>query len=185
MISRLEIMLKRSLFDAEGAGIRRKARDYFGFALKDVRVIRVLTVDADLEPPQMEKARTHIFTNPVTERSSFSPMARGFDWLIWIGFRPGVRDTAGSTAVEAMEDLLKVRFKPHEAVYTSKLYVLTGSLSEDQVRRIAREILANEIIHQWRVYSRASWDPEKGIGTVVPKVVLNHEPRVSTISIGS
>jgi len=185
MISRLEIRLKKSLFDADGAGVRRKAKDYFGFDLKDVRAIRILTIESDLKHPQLELARTRIFTNPVTERSSFAPLARGFDWLIWIGFRPGVRDTAGSTAVEAIEDLLKIKFKPHEAVYTSKLYEIRGSLSEEQVNRLAREVLANEIIQQWRVFSRATWDPEVGIGKDVPKVILNHQPRVSTISIGS
>ena len=69
--------LKRALFDAEGANVRRKVKDYFGLELKDVRVIRVLTIDADLDPRQIETARTRIFTNPVTERSSFSPHGHG------------------------------------------------------------------------------------------------------------
>jgi len=102
--------------DADGAGIRRKARGYFGFKVDDVRVIRVLTIDAHLGPEQFEQIRTEIFTNPVTEESSYSPITREFDWLIWIGFRPGVRDTAGSTAGEAVEDLLGIDFKPGEAI---------------------------------------------------------------------
>ena len=185
MTARLEIMLRKSLFDAEGASVLRKAKDYFGYALKDVRVIRVLTFDTDLEQRHLERARSRIFTNPVTERSSFSSLARGFDWLIWVGYRPGVRDTAGSTAVEAMEDLLKTRFKPHEAVYTSKLYVIKGGISEEQARSIAKEILANDIVQQWRVYSKEEWNPEEGIGIILPKVMLNHEPQVSTISVSS
>jgi phosphoribosylformylglycinamidine synthase len=186
MAARLEIMLKKPLFDAEGANIRRKAKDYLGYELQDVRVIRVLTFDTDLEPRGLELARTRIFTNPVTERSSFSPLARGFDWLIWVGYRPGVRDTAGSTAVEALEDLLKIRLKPHEAVYTSRLYVIKAAKApEEQIRGIAREILANDIVQQWRVYSRKEWDPREGIGIILPKVILNHEPQVSTIAISS
>ncbi|RJR28875.1 MAG: phosphoribosylformylglycinamidine synthase [Desulfobacteraceae bacterium] len=185
MTARLEIMLRKSLFDAEGATVLRKARDYFGYVLKDVRVIRVLTFDTDLERRHLEMARSRIFTNPVTERSSFSPLAKGFDRLIWVGYRPGVRDTAGSTAVEAMEDLLKIRFKPHEAVYTSKLYMIQGRISEEEVRIIAKEILANDIVQQWRIYSREKWDPQEGIGIILPKVMLNHEPQVSTIAISS
>ena len=95
-------------------------------------------------------------------------MAGAFDWLIWVGFRPGVRDTAGSTAVEAIEDLLKTQFGPHEAVYTSKLYVINGRLSKDQAQKIAQEILANDIIQQWRVHSIDEWDPKEGIGFIVP-----------------
>ena len=32
---RLEITLKADLFDAEGEGVRRKARDYFGIDLEE------------------------------------------------------------------------------------------------------------------------------------------------------
>jgi phosphoribosylformylglycinamidine synthase len=185
MVCRLEIALKESLIDAEGAGIKRKARDYFGFDVDDVRVIRVLTIDAALSEAQLEQVRNRIFTNPVTEVSSFKPLVADFDWRIWVGYRPGVRDTLGSTAVEATEDLLKITFKSHEGIYTSKIYVLKGKLREDQAQAVAKEILANDIIQQWKVYSAAEWDREKGIGIVVPKVILDHTPQVSTIAVGS
>jgi len=185
MVSRLEIRLKKDLIDAEGMNIRRKAIDYFGFEVDDISVIRVLTIDADLNETQLETVRRDIFTNPVTEESSFSSIADGFDWLIWIGFRPGVRDTAGSTAIEAIEDLLKIKFKNGEAVYTSKIYQIRGSLSEDQSTKIAKEILANDIIQQYKVYSKEQWNPNEGIGIILPKVILDHVPQVSTIAIGS
>ncbi|MFC1820952.1 phosphoribosylformylglycinamidine synthase subunit PurS, partial [Thermodesulfobacteriota bacterium] len=185
MASRLEIRLKDGLIDAKGMNTKKKAEDYFGFEIEDIRIIRVLTIDSDLDKHQLETVRKDIFTNPVTEESSFSPIAKGFDWLIWVGFLPGVRDTAGSTAVEAIEDLLNVEFKAGKAVYTSELYEIWGGVSEDQILKIAREILANDIIQQYRIYSREEWDPEEGIGIVVPRVILDHVPQVSTIAIGS
>jgi phosphoribosylformylglycinamidine synthase II len=185
MASRLEIRLRSHLIDAEGTGVKTKAKDYFGIEVDEIRVIRILTIDAELKAEQMEAARTRIFTNPITEESSFKPLARDFDWLIWVGYRPGVRDTAGSTAVEAIEDLFKIRFKAHEAVYTSKLYVLKARLQETQVRTIAKEILANDIIQQWKIFDRQGWNPEEGIGFILPKVILNHEPQVTAIPIGS
>ncbi len=185
MVSRLEIRLKKELVDADGMNLRRKAKDYFGFEIEDIRIIKVLTIDADLDDNQLEVIRREIFTNPVTEESSFSPIAKGFDWLIWIGFRPGVRDTAGSTAIEAIEDLLGIRFRPHESVYTSKLYEIRGRLSQEQAAKIAKEMLANDIIQQYRLYSKEGWNPVKGIGHTVPKVILDHVPHVSTIAIGS
>ena len=183
MTCRLEIRLKKDLFDSEGAGIVRKAREYFDINVRDIRVIRVLTIDAPLDEPMMESIRTEIFTNPVTEESSYAPTTRDFDWLIWIGFRPGVRDTAGSTAKEALEDLLGVPLKKGEAVYTSKLYEIRGVLTREEVHRIASELLANDVIQQWKIFSRDNWHPETGIGFPTPKVILNHNPLVSTIPI--
>jgi phosphoribosylformylglycinamidine synthase len=185
MASRLEIRLKKELFDAEGAGVRRKAREYFGLEVEDVRVIRVLTVDANLSPDQLEQVRIGIFTNPVTEESSFSPMALDFDWLIWIGFLPGVRDTQASTAKEAIEDILGIKLDPDQGLYTSKLYEIKGKLSLEQINRIAAALLANDIIQQWKIFSKEDWDRSEGIGNPVPKVILNHRPQVSTISIKS
>ncbi len=185
MTCRLEIRLKKDLFDSEGAGIVRKARSYFDFNVRDIRVVRVLTIDAALNETMMESIRTEIFTNPVTEESSYSPTTQDFDWLIWIGFRPGVRDTAGSTAQEALEDLLGTPLQPGEAVYTSKLYEIKGELTREAVDRIAAELLANDVIQQWKIFSPNDWKPDTGIGFPTPKVILNHTPSVSTIPIQS
>jgi len=185
MAARLEIKLRPELIDAEGRGISRKASAYFGFKVTDIRVIRVLTIEADLKGDQLERVRTEIFTNPVTEESSFVPMAHDFDWLIWVGLRPGVRDPAGSTAVEAIEDLLSISFEQDESVYTSKIYEIRGDLVRADVEAIAREILANDIIQHWRIFGRDDWDSARGVGMVIPKVALDNLPQVGTFSVES
>ena len=186
MPHRLEITLKPGLFDAEGQGIRSKTLNYFGICLDDVRTIQVITIDAELTPDQLTRIQTEIFTNPVTQISAVTPLSLDFDWTIWVGFRPGVRDNAGSTAVEAVEDILGIRLKSGEAIYTSKRYcILAKNLSKLQVDTIAGELLANDIIEQWRIYSRADWHPETGIGMMIPKVRLDHSPAVATIPIDS
>ena len=196
MAARLEIRLRPELIDAEGMSVSRKASAYFGLAVSDTRVIKVLTIDADLSNDQLERIRTEIFTNPVTEESSFLPLADDFDWIIWVGLRPGVRDPAGSTAVEAIEDLLGAKFGHDESVYTSKIYQIKGNLQENDVETIAREILANDIIQQWRIFKKPArsglavaggdeWDGQKGIGIHIPKVALDNLPQVRTFRIES
>jgi phosphoribosylformylglycinamidine synthase len=48
---------------------------------------------------------------------------------------------------------------------------------------VARELLANEIIQQWRAYTPEEWNPVEGVGFIVPKVKLDHEPTVTTLSV--
>ncbi len=194
MPHRLEIALKPDLSDAEGEGLRQKARNYFGIELSGVRTVHILTIDADLTAEQLSIVQNDIFTNPVTQISSFDPLPIAFDWCIRIGYRPGVKDNAGDTAVEAIEDTLGIRLKDRETVYTSKRYCLQGShpefgrdraAFEKKVEKIANELLANDIIQQWQVYPSSEWDPEVGVGFIIPKVILDHQPSVLTVSADS
>jgi len=186
MAKRLEIALKPELFDAEGDGVRYKAKDYFDLDLASVRTVNVLTLDANLTGDQLNELRTKIFTNPVTHHSSFEPIDHDFDWAIWIGYRPGVRDVPGSTAREAIEDLFKIKFGPDEAVYTSKIYFIQAKeLSYEQSDMVAKELLANDIVQQWKIFDKHKWDTSNGIGIIIPKVELSHEPTVNTIPISS
>lgn len=183
---RLEIALKPELMDAEGEGIVRKAADYFDIELDSVRTIQIVTINADLTPEQQQLIQQEIFTNPVTQTSSYQPLPIDFDWTIWIGFRPGVRDNPGSTAREAIEDLLGIRLKKNEAIYTSRRYCLRGSgLTPEQADRIAGELLANGIIQQWRIFLKQGWDPDQGIGIILPEVKLDHVPTVTTVPVES
>ena len=186
MPSCLEISLKPHLIDAHGAGVAKKANSYFGIAMDSVRSVNILTVDADLPEDQMERLRTEIFTNPVIQMSGYTPLDIDFDWVIWVGYRPGVRDNPGATAVEAIEDLLGIKFTKDQAVYTSMRYCCKGKgLTRENMETIARQILANDIIQQWKVFSKEEWDPRTGVGVIIPKVKLDHEPSVSTVPIAS
>jgi phosphoribosylformylglycinamidine synthase subunit PurSL len=186
MPSRIEITLKPELLDAEGEALRRKAGDYFGIRMDSVRAVHIVTVDAALTDRQLSRAQREIFTNPVTQVSSLAPLAVDADWVIWVGFRPGVRDNAGATAVEAMEDLLGVRFGRDEAVYTSRRFCLKGgALTAGDAERIASQLLANDIIQQWKIFSAAQWDPAEGVGIVIPKVHLDRTPTLTAIPIDS
>ena len=187
MPHRLEIALKDHLLDAEGEGLRQKAEAYFGISMNRVRTVQILTMDADLDQEQLALIASEVFTNPVTQMSSYQPLAIDFDWCIWVGYRPGVRDNPGSTAVEAMEDLLNRKMDPDAAVYTSKRYCIQSNepLSRETVSKMASELLANDIIQQWRVFARDEWNAEEGVGFNLPKVTLNHTPQVRVIEIDS
>ena len=186
MPHRLEIALKENLVDAEGQGICRKAKNYFGIEMHSVRTIHVVAIDAELSDEQLNAVQTDIFTNPVTQISSYQPLDIEFDWTIWVGFRPGVRDNPASTAVEAIEDLLAIRFDAGRSVYTSRRYCLKGEgLTAEDLDKIAGELLANSIIQQWKIFSARQWDAAEGTGFIIPKVILDHVPTVTTIPVDS
>ncbi|MFZ5586223.1 MAG: AIR synthase-related protein [Thermodesulfobacteriota bacterium] len=190
MPQRLEIGLRPELNDPAGRGLMNKARAYLGLNLEAARVLRVLTFDTRLSTAELERVRGSIFTNPVTEVSSFLPLADealpDFDWALWVGYRPGVRDNEGATALEAMADVLGRGFGPDEAVYSSRLYLVRAPrLAKEQALAVCSELLANPIIQTWRVFPRACWDRQTGVGVVLPRVELKHTPSVAVLPVPS
>ncbi|MFH1137423.1 MAG: phosphoribosylformylglycinamidine synthase subunit PurS [Pseudomonadota bacterium] len=186
MVKRLEIKLKSGLRDPEGEALKTRAREHFGLQVDTVETIKVLTLDVGLAEDQFEIVRREIFTNPVTQESSYFPLTQKFEYAIWVGLRPGVRDNLGATAREAIEDFLGLRFKPGEAVYSSSLFLLSGAgFDRAGAELLARELLANDIIQEWRVLTAADWDPSQGLGVHIPKVMLERSPTVAEIAIDS
>lgn len=196
MISCIETALKPDLLDAEAKGLQKKAREYFDIDIQDGRTVNLITIDADLSKAEIEVIQNQILTNPVIQiSSSETPLNIDFDWCIWVGFRPGVRDNAASTAIEAIRDLLKRDFKEGEGVYTSKRYCLIGNrdnlfgnqnhLTYVDVQKIASQLLANPIIQQWKIFSKDEWKAKRVSILTIPKVVLNHEPSFEILNIES
>jgi len=186
MIANIEIALKKELRDAEGLSLVKKAGSYFGITLQDARCIHIVTLESDLDAKALERARDEIFTNPVTQVSSLGPLDLEFDWCIWVGFRPGVKDNPGATAMEAIQDHLGKTFEPHEGVYTSKRYCLKGeTLVRADVEQLASELLSNSIIQQFRIFSKDGWDKTRGADVKPAKVILDRSPCFQIIGIDS
>jgi phosphoribosylformylglycinamidine synthase subunit PurSL len=186
MAVRLEIGWRPELTDAEGEGLRRKAREYVGLELERVRVLRILMLDLDLKAEELEVVRTEIFTHPTTQVSGFRPLAQSFDWAIWVGFKPGVRDNAGAVALEAIAAYLGRSLGEAAAVYTSKLYLFSGgNLDESSMSKVARELLANDMIQEFRLFSSRDWDPKTGVGLILPRVQLERTPAVAVFDVSS
>ena len=153
MISCIEIALKQELRDAEASSLKKKADSYFGINIASARCIHMVTIESDIDRPGLDRIKDEILTNPVTQVSSLTPLDIAFDWCIWIGFRPGVKDNAGATAMEAVSDVLGKTFGKEDGIYTSKRYCLKGdTLTRDAVEIVARQLLSNPIIQQFKIF---------------------------------
>ena len=95
---------------------------------------------------------------------------REFDWLIEVGLRPGVTDNVGRTAREALALLLTRSPGIDEKVYASRQYLICGDLDRDGAEHIAKDLLANELIQHFEIFSRAAFDYERGVPAKAPRV---------------
>lgn len=165
--------LKDGVRDARGERVCREIREHLGIELASVRTIDVYTVDAQLSEEEVAAAAQGPFCDPVIQEVAVNrPLARDFDMLIEVGFRPGVTDNVGRTAREAIQYLTGRSFADGEAVYTSVQYLLRGRIDVPTAERIAAGFLANGLIQRWTIVPAAQFDFDRGLPISIPKVAV-------------
>ena len=166
MAHRIEIGLKKEIRDPLGEKIKGRVQNDLGLPVKSVRTISVFTLDMELSEEDLERVATGPFVDPIIQEHRIDqPLAQDFDWLIEVGFKPGVTDNVGKTAKEAIEWRLGAKLKEEEKVYTSTQYLLWGNLKREDVERICADLLGNSLIQRFEVWKADEW-----VGKVEPKV---------------
>jgi phosphoribosylformylglycinamidine synthase subunit PurSL len=180
---RLEVTFKPEFKDARGESVKNQIQTSLGIKVDSVHTIDTYQLDVNMSPEQLKKINELIFLDPITQVSSYKPLAKEFDYIVLVGFLPGVKDNVGRTSQEAIEDLLKIKFKENESVYTSVQYLIKGKITAEDCERIAKELLANDMIQRWQIFSKDGWNLDIGIGEIIPKVSLQHKPQVKELAL--
>lgn len=182
-VHRLEVGLKARVPDARGAVVCEKARTFLGVDLRRCRTRDVYKIAVELGPGDRGRVMA-AFVDPVTSHGAYGrlPPPRGFDWLVEVYFKPGVTDNLGRTAQAVVEDVLGRRLKEEEGIYTATHYFLFGELSRDQVARLAYEMLANELIHEVRLWRAEEWAAAE-VDVQIPRFQASAGPLVRTYDL--
>jgi len=164
MLRRVEVGLRPHVEDVVGRKVAKGIRRALGIEVTRAGLIKAYTLaglDQDALAEILDAAALH---DPVLHQASLTPLARDFDWIIEVGFRPGVTDNEGRTARESLA--MALGLPPEDAgdlaVYTSTQYLLTGPLDQGDVTRIARDYLANELIQRFEYKSKDQWNEAPG-----------------------
>ncbi len=183
MNERIEISPLPQWRDARGEGVKRQIQNFFGVAVDQVWTRDVYTVSADLGPEDMTRI-AGLLVNPVLQcwrvgssRSENFAELPQCDFLVAVGFRPGVTDNVGRSARAAIGDIIGRRLRDEEQVFSSVEYLLYGrELTREVVEKIARKLLANELIQSVRILTGA--EAAQGIPENLPLVTGTSGGRV-------
>ncbi len=188
MLARIEVAQKPELRDALGEKVARRMREDLGLSVSSCRTVRLYLVEAEISEEELHAFASGPLCDPVTQlysvRKPLAPLF-GFDWLIQVGFRPGVTDNEGRVAREALELLLGRKLSEDENVYSLMQYLVKGKLLREDAERAARELLANELIERFWVVSAEEFDRERGLEVPPPKVTEEHEIRVELFDLSA
>src|SRR3989344_1937514 len=180
MANRIEVTQTVSDTRAE---VKKKELDSIGFSGKvdDVQIVDIYTVEGDLPKVDLDRVRD-MLVNPVFQEGrvndSFKPR---FDYVVEIGFLPGVTDNVGNTVREGISDLLK-RELNGQIAYSSQLMFLSGNLTREDAQRIG-ESLANPLIQRIQVKGYDEFIASDGMGVTVPRVRISEKPGAGLVDL--
>jgi phosphoribosylformylglycinamidine synthase subunit PurSL len=157
-VLRIEIALKDGVADARGRAVAEKAAAMLGIVLANCRTRDVYKVSAELDDDAARRVAA-AFADPVAAVAAIDrlPPPQDFDWMVAIGFKPGVTDNVGRTARCILQDLLERELAWEEQVYTEIQYFISGQLARGDIERLGRDLLANSLIQTITVYSQSEW----------------------------
>ena len=182
MVHRIEICFIDGIRDALGEKTKRNIVDNLGINVAEVRTVEIYTIEGDISGTELEEIARGPLADPIIQRYRIDGACIDrFDWMIEVGFRPGVTDNVGKTATDAV--CLLLGRKNAIRVYTSRQYVITGNLARTAVERIASDLLANDLIQRYEIIDGSTWDSAVGITPYVPRVVIDDAPTVEAIDL--
>ncbi len=189
-VNRIEVSLKPEFNDTHAQKIIKKIQRDLALNLEDLHYFRVYLVEGDFTDDLLKIFAESALSDPVIETYSLNEplylkLGITFDWALEIGFRPGVTDNEGKTAEEALSYILERHLIPEkEGVYFAKLLLIKGELTKAEIERIARDLLANELIERWFILSFAEAQ-KRWFDYPAPRVTEYFPPLVETFDLSS
>ncbi len=161
MNHRIEISPLPQWRDARGEEIKHQITELLGFKVNVVRTRDVYTAAADISPEEAAEIARRL-CNPVLctwsagkiSAPGYAPLPES-DFIIVVGYRPGVTDNVGRTFRDAAADILNRKLRDDEAVFSSVEYLIDApGMSVAEAESVGRKLLANELIQTVLVLTR-------------------------------
>ena len=158
-------------------GLDNRARLYLngwsGLVLKNTKlqILDSYKIKRNLKSKDLEKI-ANFLTNPILEELSINKLPssiENFTYAVEIGYLPGVTDNVGHTVKETITDLLHLKNNSNLEVYTSKVFLISGNIKLDAVKKVASS-LHNPLIESSFIASAK--EIKKGLPLKAPTVIL-------------
>ncbi len=188
---RIEVAVKPEIKDVFGLKVQKKIATDLNLEVEVVKFIKVYLVEGDFSLDVLEKFAQSALCDPVIQTYTLNhpiglKLQYDFDWALEIGYRPGVTDNEGKTAEEALSYLLERPLDSQkEGVYFAKQFLIKGKLLREDIEKIAKELLANELIERWFILSKEEFLEKNGFTYPVPRVTEYFPPLVDTFDLKS
>ncbi|MDR2075780.1 MAG: phosphoribosylformylglycinamidine synthase [Desulfovibrio sp.] len=182
MPASLLVRPRPGLPDVAGQGLVRRVRAFLRLELAFARMVKVFIVDG-LSAEELRRAvDLAALHDPVLQEASLTPFASDADWILEVGFKPGVTDNEGRTARDTLA--LVLGRERDFSVYTAVRWHIGAKLRREEVERIALDLLANDLIQRHTLASGEEWRASPGFPPRAARVTGVPDDSVTVLALG-
>jgi phosphoribosylformylglycinamidine synthase II len=150
--------------------------------LSSVSIVDSYLINYSFPSKYLEKI-ANTLTNSILEKFSINKIsATNFDYIIEIGYLPGVTDNVGHTAKETIVDLLHLNETMPLDVYTSKIFLISGKTTKEDLEKIAFS-LHNPLIEKATILKKKELGKVINLPLKAPTVILKKNTPVIGVSL--
>lgn len=158
---KVEVSYKPDVFDAIGEGINQDIADLGIEGVERVRSLHLYWIEGELTECEINEICRSLLADTITQKYCFYNVIQHSDeselgeddWVVEVTYKPGVTDAVGDSVVKGIRDM---GIDGVKSAKTGQKFVITGSINREQLERISKQLLANEVIQNFTTQKQTS-----------------------------
>ncbi|MFH1390763.1 MAG: phosphoribosylformylglycinamidine synthase subunit PurS [Candidatus Diapherotrites archaeon] len=149
-MQRIEVAFKDNNLDSIGLSTKNSIEEDLGIKeIETTHFSEIYYFDVQ-EKLNLKEIAEKVFIDPITQTFSINEeIFPKYDFYLEVKLHPDVTDNVGIVALEGVNDYLGKEL--NGKIITAKKFYFEGKASTEQVERIAKELLANEVIETYEI----------------------------------
>jgi len=150
-VHRIEVALKDENLDSSGFSTKQDIQDDLQInGIDSVKSTELYYFYIQIGEEKLKEITEKVFIDPIIQKYSFDKtIFQSYNYYIEVKFNEDVTDNVGIIAKEATEDYLGEKI--NGKIRTAKRYYFDGTISKEDLEKIGKELLANEVIETFEV----------------------------------
>jgi len=146
---KVEVGYKRGITDHMAVGMKKEIEDIGVSGVDTVRISQLYIIDGDLSDCDVRYICENLLTDITQIYAYKGPLIECEHkdiWVVEVTYKHGVTDPVGDSVLKGIRDMGiigAVRAK------TGRKYLMSGSLSKDDIETICKRLLANDVIQNY------------------------------------
>jgi len=147
----IEVFSKIGKTDPAGLALKQEIREDLGISTEiNIQTVARYNIKGKFEENELEEIARNLLADPIEQDYSTGNYFPAGSWEIVVSLNKDVTDNIGTATRAAIADLFGKAISDIGTVRVDRKYLISGELEEAEIKRICKDLLANEVIEKFQ-----------------------------------